>query len=81
MTADLEQKIDDMEIIIAHQDQQIQELNDVVTRQWDEIDILKAYMRSTKSKLEDIENNMSANSEKEGMSVADIAASEKPPHY
>ena len=81
MTAEQDQKISDMEMMIAHQDKQIQELNDIVTKQWNEIDAIKTYMRATKSKLEELEHSLGENSEKKGMSVSDIAASEKPPHY
>jgi SlyX protein len=70
--------ISDLETLIAHQDQQIQELNDVVTKQWAEIDVLKKYMLMTKSKIQELEDNLGP---KEGMSLSDEAAANKPPHY
>lgn len=70
--------IDDLETLITHQDKQIQELNDVVTKQWSEIDALKKYMLMTKSKIQELEDNMGP---KEGMSISDEAEANKPPHY
>ncbi len=81
MIAKTEEKLADMEVLIAHQDKQIQDLNEVVTRQWKEIDGLKKYMQLTKSKLQELENNMGEISQIDGASVSDIAAAEKPPHY
>ena len=67
----------DLESMIAHQDKQIQELNEVVTAQAGEIDSLKKYV---KIKLDKIESNIN-DAGQEAMSVADEAAANKPPHY
>lgn len=74
-------EIQDLEALIAHQDKQIQELNDVVTKQWNEIDALKKYMQMTKSKIQEIENNIGELGAGDNMSVMDEAAANKPPHY
>ena len=71
----------DLESLIAHQDKQIQELNEVVTRQWEEIDALKKYMQMTKSKIQELEENIGELGQQDGMSVSDAAAADKPPHY
>lgn len=73
--------IDDIEALIAHQDKQIQELNEVVTRQWEEIDALKKYMKLTKNKMQELESNIGELSQNDGMSISDMAAMDKPPHY
>lgn len=73
--------IDTLQTMVAHQDKQIQELNEVVTKQWAEIDALKKYMQLTKSKIQELEHNMSELGQGEGMSVSDEAAANKPPHY
>ena len=73
-------KIDDLEIMIAHQDKQIQELNEIVTRQWDEIDALKKRLQLTHDKIQELEYNVNDSGEN-NMSVSDEAAANKPPHY
>lgn len=72
---------EDIEIMIAHQDQQIQELNDVVIAQGREIDALKKYLKDQKSKIEALENNIGELGSNEPMSATDEAALNKPPHY
>ena len=79
MTKTLE--IEELQTLIAHQDQQITELNDVVTKQWAEIDGLKKYMQLTKTKIQELENNIGELGQSESVSVADEAAANKPPHY
>lgn len=81
MTGVTEAKLAELEIILTHQDKQIQELNEVVTRQWGEIDALKKYMQLTKSKIQELEHNLGELSQGEGKSVTDEAAANKPPHY
>ncbi len=77
----LNNKLGDLEVLIAHQDKQIQELNEVVTLQWTEIDNLKKYVQRTKSKIEELENSIGELGQDSAMSVADEAAANKPPHY
>ncbi|MEZ5902368.1 MAG: SlyX family protein [Alphaproteobacteria bacterium] len=72
------QEISDLQSLIAHQDKQIQELNDVVTKQWAEIDALKKYMQMTKSKIQELEYSLGQD---KPMSVSEEAAANKPPHY
>lgn len=81
MTTEIDQKLADLEALSAHQDKQIHELNDVVTKQWNEIDALKKYMQMTKSKLAELENSMSERNQTDPMSSIDEAAANKPPHY
>lgn len=67
-----------LEMMIAHQDKQIQDLNDIVTKQWEEIDSLKRYMQLTKAKIQELEQNIGP---KEDMTPTEEAAANKPPHY
>ncbi len=67
-----------LEIKIAHLTEEVQELNDIVTRQSQEIDTLKAY---TKLKINELKSSLGDISKEDGKSVTDIAASERPPHY
>ncbi|PCH96866.1 MAG: hypothetical protein COB84_04360 [Rhodobacteraceae bacterium] len=56
---------------ITYQDQQIQDLSDMVSQQWTEIDRLKKRLAQAKQRLEILENP----AEEGGM------IHEKPPHY
>lgn len=68
-----------IETTLAHHDQQIQELNDVIHQQWKEIEMLKSKLVHVLAKMKEVEAN--ASSASEGLSVTDLAAQEKPPHY
>lgn len=74
-------KIEELEGIIAHQEKQISDLNEIVTRQWDEIDAIKTMIKRTRDKMNEVENQMSDMSGGEPQSVSDMAAANKPPHY
>ena len=78
MSDTTEEKLNDLEILIAHQGREITDLNEVVTTQANEIDTLKKYI---KIKLDKIEHNLQVDNEKEHQSIADEAAANKPPHY
>lgn len=56
---------------ITYQDQQIQDLSDMVSQQWKEIDRLKKHLSQAAERLESLENPS------EGGPIPN----EKPPHY
>ena len=64
-------KLDDLEAHVAHQDYTVQDLSDVVLRQWDTIKLLGEKLERIETRLRDLENEISAGSLKE----------ESPPHY
>ncbi len=72
-------KLQKIEITLAHQDQQIQDLSEMINAQWKEIERLKLLLIKTQDKILELE----ASSDNDGKqaSVTEIAASEKPPHY
>ena len=75
----MQDKIDNLEIELAHQAKEIADLNEIVTAQAQEIDTLKKYI---KLKLEKLQNTVDdLNGEKGFQSIADEAAANKPPHY
>ncbi|MCB9988699.1 MAG: SlyX family protein [Rhodospirillales bacterium] len=75
-----EDRLTTIETQIAHQDQQIQELNAVITEQWKVIDALKAKLLRAEDKLEELRYR-SETGDGEGLSPTEIAARDKPPHY
>lgn len=76
-----EDKLQQIEITLAHQEQQIQDLNDMINRQWQDIDTLKKILKKTQDKLGEIESGTTTNDPTDGLSVSELAAQEKPPHY
>jgi len=69
-----------IEEMLAHQEQQIGELNDIVTKQADEIDMLKQRLARMGDKINEIEET-SQSGESGGLSLIEQAAQNKPPHY
>lgn len=75
-----EEIIASLEASLAHHEQQIQDLSDMVNQQWKEIDRLKSALIKANDKIEEIQNSGDKSSDKP-MSVSEMAAAEKPPHY
>lgn len=75
-----EDRITDLEITIAHHEQQLQDLSDVVTDQWKQIELLKRRLDKALSKIDQMQNDTGDNSES-GLSSIEKAALEIPPHY
>lgn len=72
-------RLTEIEIKLAHQDQQFSDLNDVVLRQADEIALLKAKLRLAEEKLEDFMQNLPDDGKP--LSPTEVATRDKPPHY
>jgi uncharacterized coiled-coil protein SlyX len=68
----------EIETTLAHQEEQIESLSEIVAKQWQEIDLLKRLLQKTQAKIEDIEAGAG---DKKEMSVSEEAALNKPPHY
>ena len=68
-----------MEILIAHQEQQINDLSDMLIEQGKELDRLKMRMEQLYAKLARVESALP--DDRGGLSVAEQAALDKPPHY
>lgn len=64
----MDEKLTEIEMTLAHQEQTIQELSDIVTSQWKEIETLKRRLDKTLAKIEQLEEG-------------DTPANQKPPHY
>ena len=69
-----------IEETLAHHEQQITDLSDMVVRQSDEISVLKKYIVKLEDKIGAIEDDGNIPSG-ESLSVTDIATRDKPPHY
>lgn len=65
-----EARIADLEIRLIHQEQTIEELNETVTRQWEEIDVLKRKLGWLDERMRDVETE-----------TAKPGKEPPPPHY
>ena len=74
-------KITLLEIVLAHQESQIQDLHEMIHKQWKEIDILKLRLDKAQRQIVELNTTSSDTDPAEPLSVAEIAAAEKPPHY
>jgi len=79
--ADYEDTITRLQTVLSHQEKQIEELSEMTSAQWKEIDLLKRKVSSLISKIEDMEIESAEDKTGEAKTVAEIAAAEKPPHY
>ncbi|HOO51247.1 MAG TPA: SlyX family protein [Alphaproteobacteria bacterium] len=74
-------KISQLEMLVAHQDKQIADLSDMATEQWKEIDLLKTQVRFLVGRLKDMESSAGDDKLGDAKTVTEMAAAEKPPHY
>jgi uncharacterized coiled-coil protein SlyX len=74
-----EERFNKIEATLAHQERQIADLSEMITAQWKEIDVLKLRLKKAQERLSEM--TPAQDNEREGLSVAEIAALDKPPHY
>jgi SlyX protein len=60
-------RIDELEMRMAHQDQTIAELNDVITAQWKKIEVLERQLGQLRGEIENMDQR--------------AAPIDRPPHY
>lgn len=63
-----DQRIDELEMRIAHQDKAISDLNDVITAQWKKIERMERQLQRLDEEVQSLEGG-------------DAPANQKPPHY
>jgi len=67
----MSERLDNIEMTLAHQDKTIAELSDVINDQWKEIASLKRKLSETNNKIDELENSSTGNDE----------ANVRPPHW
>lgn len=72
--------LQDIQIMLAHQERQIQDMSDLINLQRKEIDILKARLDKTQRKIVEMEHG-AGDGKDAAMSVTEQALRDKPPHY
>ena len=70
---ELKDRLNELEIKVAHQEQQINDLSEMVTEQWSTIERLGGQLTKANARIESLENNPQI--EKHNL------LDEKPPHY
>lgn len=70
MNEDLEERVVDLEIQITHQSNVIEDLSQMVAKQWDMMDRLSRQVRFLKEAMAELED-----------SAGGAPANQKPPHY
>ncbi len=73
--------IERLEMLIAHQDKQINDLSDMTAAQWKEIDLLKHQVHFLLNRIKDMEHGTGESKSDGAKTVTEMAAAEKPPHY
>lgn len=74
-------KFEKIEMALAHQDLQIQDMSEMINAQWKQIEMLKRQLDMAQSKLSALESSAGDSAQEAGLSVSEIAARDKPPHY
>ncbi len=69
---ELDKRITSLELKLMEQDQMLNDLSDMVNRQWQEIESLQAKLKSAHTRIISLEDSLPA---------AEGTAAEKPPHY
>ena len=64
----IEQRMNELEMRVAHQEKTIAELNDVITAQWKKMETLERQLQRFGEELEALDS-------------AEAPANQKPPHY
>ncbi len=76
-----EDRLSSIEIALAHQSKQIDDLSDVVFAQGQEIERLKRLLDMARQQISDMESGMKDAKSEVGLSGIEVAALNKPPHY
>ncbi len=77
----MEKKIIDIEITLAHHEQQIAEMSEVITDQWKMIDALKYRLEKALAKIEQIEGGDDSAQGEDALSGIEFARQNIPPHF
>jgi SlyX protein len=67
-----EKRITSLELKLMEQDQMLNDLSDMVNRQWQELESVQAKLKSAHTRIISLEDSLPA---------SDGTAAEKPPHY
>ncbi len=66
---------------LAHQQQQIIDLSDMVSAQWREIDVLKQRLLDVQNRIGELQHRSGQDSSDDRLSLSEQLALDRPPHY
>lgn len=75
------EQIQRIEELLSHQDQQIQDLSDMIVHQGKDIKHLKSHIRKLEGRFDTMKDEQETGDDDQGLSISDMAARDKPPHY
>ena len=70
-----------LEETVMHHERKIEDLSEVITRQWEMIDRMAAQIKAMQSHVVRLESGGRDAKSEEGLSPTEIAALNRPPHY
>lgn len=76
-----DEMMQNIEITLAHHEQQIADMSEMLNAQWQQIEVLKRQLAMAQDKLKGLEAGAADASADANLSVTEIAARDKPPHY
>ncbi len=76
----MEEKIIELETTLAHHEQKIDELSELVTDQWRQIEALKRALSKAEDKIDQMAYDRKDGDSGSGSSIDDLRA-QRPPHY
>ncbi|MAM34828.1 MAG: SlyX protein [Micavibrio sp.] len=81
MTEKIEKRIEVLESKISYQEHLIEELSELTTAQWKEIEILKRRLQKTHEEIENYIEEARESAGEKSLTPTEQAARDKPPHY
>jgi uncharacterized coiled-coil protein SlyX len=73
--------LQNLEIMLAHHERQLNDLSEMMNDQWKQIEALKRQLSQAEGKLKALESGAAESAQEGMMSITEIAARDKPPHY
>ncbi len=80
-SASMNDKIIELETTLAHHEQKLDELSELVTDQWKQIELLKRALTKAEDKIDQMAYDKKDGGGSESGSSMDDLRAERPPHY
>ncbi len=81
MTDIFKNRMEALELKLSYQERQIEELSELATQQWKEIELLKRRLQKTHEEIENYIEEARESAGEKSLTPTERAARDKPPHY